>query len=406
MNMTLRPATEWELAMMVADAANAGRTVELLSGMTKRAIGRPVQAASGVDLLSLRGINFYAPTELVMRARAGTLLTDIETELASRGQMLAFEPLDLSDLLGTSSRTPTIGGVVATNFSGSRRIANGSARDHVIGMRAVTGQAQIIVSGGRVLKNVTGYDLPRLLTGSHGTLAAITEVTFKVLPRPEATATLLIKDLPDALAIEALCAAMSTPYEVTGAIHIPAAGVARFHNPTFRDIGGPLTALRLENFAPSISYRTEKLKSLLGHFGEIAVMDTDTSLEFWHEIRHLTPVNTPDKQLWRISTKPTLGPVVVNAIARYMDVEAFYDWSGGLIWLLIPLSNDAGVTDIRRVIALYGGHATLIKADPGVRASIDVFQPLEPGLKRLTEKLKQAIDPFQVFNPGRMYAAI
>lgn len=406
MSTQLRPATEWELAMMVAEAANTHSTLEIMGSATKRSIGRPVEATSVLDLQSLRGVQLYEPSELVMRARAGTRINEIERELASKGQMLAFEPLDTTRLLDTRGRNATIGGVIATNLSGSRRVAGGSARDHIIGIRAVTGQAECIGAGGRVLKNVTGYDLPRALTGTHGTLAAITEVTFKVFPMPEATGTLLIQGLPDELAIEALCTAMSTPFEVSGAVHLPAEGVARLASLEGHGIAGPLTALRLENVEASVRYRSQQLKAALAHFGEIATLDTQTSLDFWQELRELAHLVSEDTQVWRISVAPKTGPMVVGAIAKYMDVEACYDWSGGLVWLLVPTSNDAGVTDIRRVIALYGGHATLIKATPAVRAAVDVFQPMVPGIERLTRKLKEVFDPYCVLNPGRMYATV
>lgn len=402
----LRPATEWELALMVADAANARKTIEILGSGSKRELGRPVEASSVMDLQGMRGIPLYEPLELVMRTRPGTRVAEIEKELALRRQMLAFEPIDTTALFGTGDRSPTIGGVFATNLSGSRRIATGSARDHLIGIRAVTGQAECIASGGRVLKNVTGYDVGRALAGSHGTLAVITEVTFKVMPRPEATRTLLLGELPDELAVEALCAAMTSPYEVTGAVHVAAAGAARMQSLSGHSVSGPLTAIRLEAFDESVRYRTERLKTALAHFGEISILETDDSLAFWQEIRHLHHLLNNGKQLWRISVTPTIGPKIVSAIGRYMDVEASYDWSGGLVWLLIPASKDAGVTDIRRVIALYGGHATLFKAEADVRARMDVFQPLDPGIERLTLSLKHAFDPYRVFNPGRMHAAI
>lgn len=391
---------------MVADAANTHRTLEIVGSGSKRALGRPVQASGVLDLQSLRGIQLYEPSELVMRARAGTRLAEIERELASRGQMLAFEPIDTSALLGARGRLATIGGVFATNLSGARRISSGAARDHLIGIRAVTGQAECVGAGGRVLKNVTGYDLSRALTGSYGTLAAITEVTFKVFPMTEATATLLIHGLPDELAIEALCAAMTTPYEVSGAVHLSKQGAERVAILSDKGLSGPITAIRIENVEASVRYRVDRLRAALSHFGDMTLLDTEASLALWQELRELHHLIAENRQVWRISVAPKLGPVVAGAIGKYMDVDVSYDWSGGLVWLLVPTSRDAGVTDIRRVIALYGGHATLMKAEPDVRAAIEVFQPLVPGIDRLSHSLKQAFDPYRVLNPGRMYASI
>jgi glycolate oxidase FAD binding subunit len=354
----------------------------------------------------MRGIPLYEPTELVMRARVGTPVADIELELARRNQMLAFEPIDLGPLLGLEPRQGTIGGVFATNFSGARRVSAGGARDHILGLSGVTGRGEVFKSGGRVMKNVTGLDVGRALTGSWGTLAVTTDVTFKVLPQPEATATLAITGLPDEIAVEVLCIAMGTPYEVTGAIHLQKPAAMRLWHSGVRGLGSAVTVLRLEGFPASIASRIEKLRRVLKPYGELHVFETESSLAFWSEMRQLTIFYGSSNPLWRISTAPKMGPKVVAGIARYMTVEASYDWSGGLVWLEVPLSADAGATDIRRIIALYGGHATLIRAEPAVRAAVEVFQPLEPGVEKLTARLKQTFDPVGILNPGRMYANV
>jgi glycolate oxidase FAD binding subunit len=320
--------------------------------------------------------------------------------------MLAFEPIDLGALLSQQGGQGTIGAVFATNLSGARRISAGAARDHLLGLKAVTGRGEAIKSGGRVMKNVTGYDVARGLSGSWGTLAVMTEVTFKVLPMPEATATLALAGLPDEIGVEVLCTALGTPYEISGAVHLQKAAVGRLWHSGVRSLGQSVTALRLETFAKSIAYRTEKLKALLAPYGEIHVLDTPSSLAFWNEMRQLTVASGSSAPLWRISTAPRLGPKVVAGIARYMPVEAMYDWSGGLVWLEVPASADAGATDIRRVIALHGGHATLIRAEAPVRAAIDVFQPLDAAVERLTRRLKATFDPAGILNRGRMYATL
>jgi glycolate oxidase FAD binding subunit len=199
---------------------------------------------------------------------------------------------------------------------------------------------------------------------------------------------------------------MSTPYELTGAVHIHQGPVSRLWQSQVRSGGKAATAMRLEASAGSIAYRVDKLRQLLKAYGDILVIDTQPSLEFWQEMRMLTAMHGSNHPLWRVSTTPRLGPAVVAAIARYMPVEAIYDWAGGLIWLEVPASADAGATDIRRVIALHGGHATLVRADPAVRAAVEVFQPLDPGVERLTRRLKAAFDPVGVLNPGRMYATM
>ena len=406
MTTLFKPAADWELANIVADAAARRMPLEIMSGGTKRNVGRPTQAAAQISLRGMVGTMLYEPNELVMSVRAGSAVAEVEAQLAQRRQMLPFEPLDLGPLLGREAGQGTIGAVFATNLSGARRLYSGAARDHLLGVRAVTGHGEQVKAGGRVMKNVTGYDISRGLAGSWGTLALVTEATFKVVPMPEATATLVLFGLPDEIGVEVMCKAMGTPYEITGAVHLQQVLTSRLWQSQVRGTGKSATVMRLEAPAASIAYRAEKLRALFKAYGEMHVIDTAGSLEFWQEMRMLTVMHGSTQPLWRISTQPRLGPAVVAAIARYMPVEAVYDWSGGLIWLEVPTSADAGATDIRRVIALHGGHATLIRADAPVRASVEVFQPLDPGVERLTRRLKATFDPAGVLNPGRMYASM
>jgi glycolate oxidase FAD binding subunit len=400
----LRPATERELQRFIGDAARAQMPVEIVGAGTKRTVGRPVNAGAVVSTASLSGLTLYEPTELVMGARAGTPLSRIEDELSRKGQMLAFEPIDLGPVLGGEPNRGTIGAVFSTNLSGCRRVIAGGARDHLLGIEAVTGAGQAFRGGGRVMKNVTGYDLCRAVCGSWGTLAVMSNVTFKVLPRPERTGTLVFLGLDDRSGIEALCTALNTPFEVSGAIHLQASLAARLRHGGLRAERKSVTALRLETFASSYAYRLDRLRSALAAFGDIHVLDDDSSLAFWSELRQLSVLQQSTAPLWRISTAPRSGPDVVAAITRYMDCKACYDWSGGLIWAEVLDTADAGASDIRRVIASHGGHATLIRATPSVRASVDVFQPLDPGLVEISRGIKAVFDPHDVLNRGRMLA--
>lgn len=406
MESLIRPAAEWELAGIIADAAARRAPIEIMGAGSKRRIGHAIQASATLSTRGLRGITLYEPTELVMSAQAGTPLAEVEAELARRSQMLPFEPIDPGAAVGGLTGQMTIGGVFATNLSGPRRLTSGAARDHLLGTRAVNGRGETFKSGGRVMKNVTGYDVARGLAGSWGTLAVMTEVTFKVVPAPESTATLVLFDLTDELAVEAMCAAMGTPFEVSAAVYLQESLTARLWHDGLRAAGKSITALRLENLAKSISYRSERLKGLLRPYGEIQLLEGGAALAFWDELRKLSVVSGTSKPLWRLSATPKIGPAIVAAISRYMPVAAYYDWSGGLIWLEVPESADAGATDIRRVIALHGGHATLIRAEPAVRAAVEVFQPLDPGVERLSRKLKETFDPGGILNPGRMYATM
>ncbi len=390
---------------MLADASASATPVEIAGLGSKRAIGRPMQAAATLTTSSLTGVRLYEPTELVMSARAGTPLARVEAELAGQGPMLAFEPVDLGPVIGGQAGQASIGGVFATNISGSRRLSAGAGRDHLLGVGAVTGNGQPFRSGGRVMKNVTGYDIARTLTGSWGTLAVLTEVTFKVLPMAEETATLIIGGLNDEIAIEALSLAMGTPYEVTGAVHLQASLAQRLWNQELAAERKSLTAIRIESFSRSVAYRAGRLKDELKAFGAIIVLDHGNSLAFWDELRQLSILQGSPAPLWRISTTPSAGPKVVAGITRFMDCRAFYDWSGGLVWAEVLPTADAGASDIRRVIATHGGHATLIRAEQAIRQSVDVFQPLEQGLETINRHLKRTFDPAGILNPGRMSQA-
>jgi glycolate oxidase FAD binding subunit len=389
---------------MIAGCAEKGLPIEIVGSGSKRAVGRPVEGAVTITTASLRGVTLYEPSELVMSARAGTPLTAIEAELAARGQMLAFEPIDVGPATGASHGTQTIGAMFATNLSGARRIHSGAARDHLLGIKGVNGRAELFQSGGRVMKNVTGYDVARGLTGSWGTLAVLTEVTFKVVPWPETAVTVVYLNLPDNLAVELLSAAMAQPVEVSGAVHLQAPLAARISHPGLKAMGKSVTALRLENFSGAVTARKQKLKEALKVYGKALELDHRETLEFWGELRRLSVLPNRQTLLWRISTKPTAAAKLVAAIKRYMPAEAFYDWAGGLVWLEVPATADAGTAEIRRAVATHGGHATLIRAERSVRAAVEVFQPLSPPVERLTRGLKAAFDPAGILNPGRMYA--
>ncbi len=380
--------------------------MDVQGGGSKQRIGRPVEAGTILSTRNLRGITLFEPSELVISARSGTTMSAVEAELGKSNLRCAFEPLDLGPMLAEPALQSTIGGVVATNLSGARRVTAGAVRDHLLGVRAVNGRGEQFKWGGRVMKNVAGYDLCRGLAGSWGTLAILTEVTLKAVPKAEETRTLVLFGQPDEIAIEILCGAMATPYEVTGAIHLQSSLTRRLRNQALRTEGLAVTALRIENFSASIAYRAERLKELFSAYGEIVELGHSASVAFWEELRVLSYLQGSREPVWRISTSPKMGPRVVQAISGYMQTKAAYDWSGGLLWLEVPASADAGSADIRRVIAMRGGHATLIRADDEARRTVEVFQPLEAGPERLTRRLKEAFDPARILNRGRMYAGL
>ena len=387
------PGTEAEACERVRAAAVKAERLRIVGGATKAGLGRPAQDEATLSARGLTGITLYEPAEMVIGTRAGTPLAEVEALLASRGQMLTFEPADYRGLYGTTGE-PTIGAVAAINNSGPRRINAGAARDSLIGVRFVNGKGEAIKSGGRVMKNVTGLDLVKLMAGAHGTLGLLTEVTFKVLPVNERVATLIFTGLEDKRAVEALAAALGSPFELTGAAHLPAG------------IGGAeaRTLMRLEGFSESITYRLGELTRLLKRYGAPGLVEGDEAAALWRSVRDGTPLAEPrDEALWRISTAPSKAPFVTAAIAARCRARWFYDWGGGLIWLATAATGDAGAEAVRGAVRAQGGHATLVRAPDAVRAAVPVFEPQAEALMRSTAGIKAAHDPAAIFNPGRMY---
>lgn len=402
----MRPADLLELSRIVGEAKATNTPIEVMGAGSKQAIGQPIEPTVSVSTKSLRGVTLYEPGEMIMAARAGTPIAHIESQLAAHGQMLAFEPLDMGPMLGGDAGQTTIGGALATNLSGSRRIVAGGARDCVLGLSGVTGAGEVFKSGGRVLKNTAGYNLTQSLAGSWGTLAIFAEIVFRVVPSPEETITLLYLGLPDEIAVEVLSAALATPYEVSATVHLQKALVERLWHEGISAERQAVTALRIENFSRLVGYRKSRLLDELAAFGDMHELDHENSLAFWGELQQMSIMCGSDAPLWRISTSPQSGAKIISALSGYMDCNAYYDWSGGLIWLEVLSTTDASAADIRRAVASNGGHATLIRAAPEIRAAVEVFQPLEPGVERLTRAIKKSFDPAGVLNPGRMYPGI
>lgn len=399
----LRPRDEAEVTDAIRWAVSEGRTLEVAGAGSKRTLGRHIQTDATLDLSGLSGITLYEPEELVLSARAGTPLAEIEAQLDAANQMLAFEPMDFGPLLGEPRRTGTLGGLVACNLAGPRRPTAGAARDHALGLRAVSGRGEAFKAGGRVVKNVTGYDLPRGLSGSYGTLAAYTELTIKVLPRPETAQTLLILGLDDATAARAMSTAVGSYYDVSGAAHLPADIAARVS--AVAGAGQAVTALRLEGVPPSIRHRRAKLEGLLGPFGVLGALEAEETAAFWIAVRDVLPfADGGTRAVWRVSTAPMEG-AAIGAAARGLGGAAFYDWAGGLVWLEMADAEPRPEL-IRAAVRAAGGHATLIRASADRRAAIEVFQPLDTITGALVRRMKESFDPTRVLNPGRMYAGM
>ena len=398
-----RPQSLAELQSAIASAAAGGVTLDVSGSGSKRALGRPIQAARSLDLSGIAGVRSYESAELILTVAAGTPLADIEALLASKNQMLAFEPPHLGSLLGSSS-SGTLGGAIACNLAGPRRIKSGAARDHFLGVVAVSGRGEIFKAGGKVVKNVTGYDLCKLLAGSYGTLAVLEEVTVKVVPAPAKTRTVLLFGQSPVEAVAALADALNSPHEVSGAAYLPPRAAQRSAVDYVRRAGVSVTAIRLEGTAVSVEARTKALCAQLSHLAAIEELHSANSARLWSEIRDVATL-LPDvgQALWRVSVPPRAGPTLAALAA---DGECLLDWGGGLAWLSMSAAGDGGAALIRAGIKTMGGHATLVRATPSLRAAVPVFEPPEPGVARLNARVKEGFDPARVLNPGRMYADI
>jgi glycolate oxidase FAD binding subunit len=408
MSENLKPRDAAEVEQAIQWALAGGKALEIVGCGTKRAIGRAAQWDAALDLSGLSGVTLYEPAELVLSAKAGTPLAEVEALVAASAQELAFEPMDYGPLLGKAPGAGTIGGALSANLSGPRRIKAGAARDHFLGVSAVSGRGETFKSGGRVVKNVTGYDLCKLLAGSWGTLAAMTEVTIKTLPRAETEETVLVLGLDDVMAGKAMSAAMGSFADVSAAAHVPAPIAPRIAE--ISAVRDAVTALRLEGVAPSVAHRKRLLEELVGSFGSLATLDGSASRALWQAIRDVAPFASSgpagDRAVWRISTAPSRGPEIGGKLAERAQAEIFYDWAGGLIWAALPAADDAGAGLVRATVAAAGGHATLIRAPAAMRAAVDVFTPETAALAALTKRLRESFDPRGVLNAGRMWAGV
>lgn len=362
----LRPADIGELCEIVS----AGGKLRLRGSGTKDAIGAPCDAQV-VDMRGFAGVVDYDPPELVLTVGAGTPLAQVQALVAGEGQMLAFDPFDHGTMLGNDGGA-TIGGVIAAGVAGPARLSRGGARDHLLGFTAVSGRGETFVAGAKVVKNVTGYDLPKLMAGSWGRLAALTELTLKVLPAPRTRQTLVVRGLDAAGAVKAMARAMGSAAEVTAAAHLP----------DWR--GEAVTALRLDGFAESVAARAAMLP-------EFEMIEDGDAL--WLAVRDASPLPGA-LPLWRLIVAPGKAPGVTAAL----PVGAWlFDWAGGLIWL----ASDADPAVIRAAAEAAGGHAMLVRAGETMRRAVPALHPQPSALSAIEARVRRAFDPDGVFDTGR-----
>ncbi len=378
--MTLRPTSVDDLRDAVADAVRSSSKLEIRGGDTKADLGAPREAV----LLDMGGFNQvidYDPAELVLTVGSGTPLAQIEALVAGAGQMLAFEPFDHGPLFGRPAGAATIGGIMAAGVSGSRRLSGGAARDHLLGFQGVSGRGEAFVGGAKVVKNVTGYDLPKVMAGSWGRLVALTEITLKVLPRPRESLTLVLDTLDPHAAQAAMSLAMGSQAEVAAAAHLP---------------GPPsVTAVRLEGFGPSVAARRIMLDDLLAETGRLRALSPGDAEAFWNSIRTLAPLAN-GRPLWRVNTPPSAGCAVVAAL-QPLGARWLFDWAGGLTWMTF----DGDPALVRQAALAAGGHAALIRAPDELRRSTPALHPQPRGVAALEARVRAAFDPTGVFETGR-----
>jgi glycolate oxidase FAD binding subunit len=403
---TLTPRDAKDVETAVRDAIGAGQPLEIVGHGSKRAIGHRCRTNALLDVSSLSGITSYEPNELILTVQPGASLHEVQQLLAEKHQEFAFEPMDTSAVLGTPSQRGTVGGMIAAGLAGPRRVKAGGARDHLLGVAAVSGFGESFKAGGKVVKNVTGYDLCKLIAGSWGTLSVMTEVTLKVMPRAEAERTLVLRGLDAATAGRAMGAALGSPFDVSAAAHMPVS--------SWRGKGAlsdllaveAVTLIRLEGIAASVAHRASALAAELKPLASSSEIDGDSSRAVWRSVRDVEPFAAGGPlgawPVWRIICPPAAGPALGQRLARETGGDLIYDWGGGLIWAALPPAQDAHAGLVRERASAAGGHALLIRATDAMRETIDVFHPLEAGVAALTARVKASFDPSDIFNRGRL----
>jgi glycolate oxidase FAD binding subunit len=403
--LKVRDAKDVEEAVRAAIAGE--QPLEIVGHGTKRMVGQPMATNALLDLSALNAVKSYEPNELIITVEAGAPLSDVKSLIDSKNQHFAFEPMNTATLLGTPE-AGTIGGMIAAGLAGPRRIQAGAARDHLLGAHAVSGFGDSFKAGGRVVKNVTGYDLCKLLAGSWGTLAVMTEVTLKVMPRPESERTLVLRGLDDATANRAMTASLGSPFDVSGAAHVPKSAL-RDAIGALGGLGSPreaLTLVRLEGITASATHRAASLAGLLQRFGTAETIEDERSAAVWESVRDVEPFAAKGPlgawPVWRIVCPPAAGAALGERLARETGGDVLYDWGGGLIWAAMPPKPDAQAALVRQRASAAGGHAMLLRGSEEMRRQVDVFHSASEGVAALSERVRQSFDPKSILNRGRM----
>ena len=398
------PSSREEIAEIIRNCYKKNIPLEINGSKSKDKIGRNFQAEKTLDLTSYSGIIDYKPEELYIKVKAGTPINSIIEELDKHDQQLAFEPVDFGFLFNGKSNNGTIGGVISCNFAGPRRFKVGSARDHLLGFQGINGKGEIIKSGGTVVKNVTGYDLCKLISGSFGTLSVLTELSVKVLPKPQSSKTLIINNPHIKKSIEYLGTALSSSSDPSGGVFYPEQFDQSF---TFNDLThkGALTAIRIEGPSNSVDHRIKNLSTELGLLeNEYSILESVQTKIFWNKTKNLEIFSNSKKNLLRIVVPISETLSVLQKMKPY-EINYFLDWGGSLIWVELEKISLKILREIKDITQQHSGYFTIIKVEDDLKASADIFT-IDPIKYKISEKIKKSFDPKRIFNPGKMYSGI
>ena len=411
-NNIYKPVDEIETSNFIKEIYKKNLPTEIVGTNTKNFIGNKLQCAKVLDLSRLSGIVEYLPEELYIKVKACTPISLIEEFLEKNNQQLAFEPIDFGYLNDSKSNKGTAAGQLSCNFSGSRRFKVGSLRDHILGFRGVNGKGDIIKSGGTVVKNVTGYDLSKLVTGSFGTLTALTEITFKVLPKKNSINTLVIYSEDNKVITDLFDQLLSSSNEISGAVYIPVEPNNKNYTKNIEKIfkfnnlksDEPFVAVRIEGSKKSIDERIQDIsQELQTNKMKTSILDFYQSKLFWEKVNNLELFSGTKNNLLRavIPTAKSLD------LMRYLknNFKYYIDWCGSLFWIEVLEEENIQIKEMKETIINLGGYLTIVKKSESLSSDIDLFTINDTRLL-LSQKIKESFDPKKLLNPGKMYRGL
>ena len=411
-NNIFYPKNEEEVSDLIKELYKKNSSTELIGTNSKSFIGNKTQSANTLSMSKISGIIEYLPEELYIKVKACTPIEEIEKALDKNNQELAFEPMDFGFIETGKSNKGTIAGYLSCNFAGSRRFKVGSVRDHILGFKGVNGKGDIIKSGGTVVKNVTGYDLSKLIAGSFGTLVALTEVTLKVLPKKKLSNTIAIYVDDKKTVFELFNQMSSSSSEISGAVYIPLEPneddfqknrdvVFKFNDLKYE---GSFLAIRVEGDKISID---EKIKALTQELNlekyKTTILDVYQSVPFWKKINNLELFSKTKNNLIRLVITPSNGVKMMQFLAN--KFKYYIDWCGSLFWVEVPAKKNMKIKELKKISQDYGGYLTIVKTSDEYDYEETLFTINDVRLL-ISEKIKKSFDPKRIFNPGKMYRGI